>query len=200
MMVKAQLRPALVLLGLMILLTGLAYPLLVTGISQVAFNTAANGSLIAGNGGSEAVGSGLVGQNFTDPRYFWGRPSATAGAPYMAYDAKALTGSGGSNQGPLSADLRKAVQDRIAALQTLDPGNTGPIPADLVTASASGLDPSISVAAAFYQAPRVARLRGLSEDTVRSLISKHKQGRWLGVFGEPRVNVLELNLTLDAAR
>lgn len=199
-MVKAQLRPALVLLVLMIVLTGLAYPLLVTGISQVAFSAAANGSLVAGNAGAEAVGSALVGQNFTDPRYFWGRPSATAGAPYTAYDGKALTGSSGSNQGPLSADLRHAVQDRIAALQAADPGNTALIPADLVTASASGLDPSISVAAALYQAPRIAALRGISEDAVRNLVTRHTEGRWLGIFGEPRVNVLALNLALDQAK
>ena len=189
MTIKAQLRPALVMLALLTLLTGLAYPLLVTGIAQVALPGRANGSLVIDASGA-AAGSTLIGQNFTDPRYFWGRPSATAGAPYTPYDAQALTGSSGSNLGPLSADLRQAVEDRIARLRAADPGNLATIPADLVTASASGLDPSISVAAALYQAPRVARTRGIAEDTVRSLITQHAEGRWLGIFGEPRVNVL----------
>jgi K+-transporting ATPase ATPase C chain len=172
---KTQLRAALMMFGLLTLLTGLAYPLLVTGIAQVAFPGPANGSLVRGSDGS-AVGSSLIGQNFTDPRCFWGRPSATAGAPYTPYDGEALTGSTGSNLGPLSADLRAAVEERIAALQAADPGNTAPIPADLVTASASGLDPSISVAAALYQAPRVARERGIDEATVRRLIVKTRAG------------------------
>jgi potassium-transporting ATPase KdpC subunit len=196
MTVKAQLRPALVMFGLLVVLTGMIYPAVTTGIAQVAMPGPANGSLVIGSGGT-LIGSSLIGQNFTDPRYFWGRPSATAGAPYTAYDAQALTGSSGSNVGPLSADLRKAVEDRIAALRAADPGNAAPIPADLVTASASGLDPSISVAAALYQAPRVARLRGIDGATVQSLIGQQTQGRWLGVFGEPRVSVLALNQALD---
>jgi K+-transporting ATPase ATPase C chain len=193
---RAQLRPAVVTFVLLTLLTGLVYPLLVTGIAQIAMPNRANGSLVTGSGG-KVIGSSLIGQNFSDPRYFWGRPSATAGAPYTPYDGKALTGSSGSNLGPLSADLRKAVANRIAALRAADPSNTTPIPADMVTASASGLDPDISVAAALYQAPRVARARAVDETTVRGLIAKQTQGRWLGVFGEPRVNVLALNLALD---
>ena len=192
-----QLRPALVIFAGLALLTGLAYPLLVTGIAQVALPGQANGSLVVGTGGG-AVGSALIGQSFSDPRYFWGRPSATAGGPYVPYDGKTLTGSSGSNLGPLSADLRQAAAARIAALQAADPGNAAPIPADLVTASASGLDPDISLAAALYQAPRVARARGIAEGTVRQLILAHAQGRWLGLFGEPRVNVLALNRALDA--
>lgn len=187
------------MLALLAVMTGLAYPLLVTGIAQVALPGQANGSLIPGLGGAP-VGSILIGQNFTDPRYFWGRPSATAGAPYTPYDSLTLTGSAGSNLGPLSAALRDAVEVRIAALQAADPGNTAPIPAELVTASASGLDPDISVAGAYYQAARVARARGLSEAMVRSLIAKHTESKWVGVFGEPRVNVLALNLALDAVR
>lgn len=197
MKIRTELRPALVIFGLMVLLTGVVYPLAVTGIAQLAFPRQANGSIVVSSDG-RPLGSGLIGQNFTEPRYFWGRPSATSGAPYTPYDAKALTGSAGSNLGPLSADLRKAVVERIAALRAADPGNAAPIPADLVTASASGLDPDISVAAALYQAPRVARARGITEETVRNLITQDAEGRWLGVFGEPRVNVLQLNMAMDA--
>jgi K+-transporting ATPase ATPase C chain len=196
MTLRTQLRPALVTFMLLTLLTGLVYPLLVTGIAQIAMPNQANGSLVTRSGGM-VIGSNLIGQNFTDPRYFWGRPSATAGAPYAAYDPQALTGSSGSNLGPLSADLRKAVEERIAALRAADPSNPAAIPADLVTASASGLDPDISIAGALYQAARVARARGIDEATVRGLIAKGTQGRWLGFFGEPRVNVLALNLALD---
>ncbi len=141
MTLRGQLRPALATFLLLSLLTGLVYPLVVTGVAQVAMPGRANGSLVKGVDGGY-IGSSLIGQNFTDPKYFWGRPSATAGAPYTAYDGKALTGSSGSNLGPLSADLRTAVEDRIAALRAADPGNTAEIPADLVTASASGLDPT----------------------------------------------------------
>lgn len=196
MTIKSEFRPALVLFALFTLLTGLAYPLLVTGIAQIALPQAANGSRVVNADGAQ-VGSALIGQNFTDPGYFWGRPSATAGAPYTPYDAAALTGSSGSNLGPLSANLRAAVEERITALQAADPGNTAAIPADLVTASASGLDPSISVAAALYQAPRVARARGIDASRLAALIDQHTEGRWLGIFGEPRVNVLTLNLALD---
>jgi K+-transporting ATPase ATPase C chain len=199
MALKTELRPALVVFALLALLTGLAYPLLVTGIAQAALPGPANGSLATGADGA-TVGSALIGQNFTDPAYFWGRPSATAGAPYTPYDAEALTGSSGSNLGPLSADLRAVVEARIAALHTSDPGNAALIPVDLVTASGSGLDPHISAAAAQYQAARVARARGLDEATVRAQIERNTEGRWLGIFGEPRVNVLALNRELDATR
>lgn len=195
MALKTELRPALVLFALLTLLTGLAYPLLVTGIAQLTLPGPANGSLVMGADGV-AVGSLLIGQNFTGPGYFWGRPSTTAGAPYTPYDATALTGSSGSNLGPLSADLRAAVETRIAALRSADPGNTAPIPADLVTASASGLDPDISLDAALYQAGRVARARGIDEASVQRLIEEHAQARWLGIFGKPRINVLELNRAL----
>lgn len=194
---NAQLRPLLVIFTGLALLSGLAYPLLVTGIAQAVLPEQANGSVVIGADGGP-VGSALIGQNFTDPKYFWGRPSATSGAPYTPCDLKASTGSSGSNLGPLSADLRHEVEARITVLQAADPGNMAPIPADLVTASASGLDPDISVAAALYQAPRVARARDITEEAVRQLILAHAQGRWLGVFGEPRVNVLALNQALDS--
>jgi len=189
------LRPALVLLALLTLVTGVAYPLAVTGIAQVAFPAQANGSLIMKDG--QALGSALIGQPFDDHRYFWGRLSATGTFPYNAYNAEDLTGSSGSNYGPLNPALIDAAQARIDALQAADPGNTAPIPVDLVTASGSGLDPHISVAAALYQVPRVARARGLSEDDVRAVVARHTESRQLGFLGEPRVNVLELNLALD---
>lgn len=190
-------RPALVIFAGLALLTGLAYPLLVTGIAQTVLPEQAGGSVVLGANG-RPVGSELIGQNFTDPRYFWSRPSAAAGGPYVSYDGTTLTGAGGSNLGPSSADLRREVEGRIAALRAADPENMALIPADLVTASASGLDPDISVAAARYQAPRVARARNITEDTVHQLIQYYARGRWLGIFGEPRVNVLALNQALDA--
>lgn len=192
---STQLRPAIGILALMTLLTGLAYPLLITGIAQIAFPHQANGSLTISDG--QAVGSELIGQSFEDPRYFWGRLSATATFPYNAFDAENLTGSSGSNYGPLNPALFEAVKARIDALRQADPGNTSPIPVDLVTASGSGLDPDISPAAAFYQVPRVARLRGLPVNDVHALVEGHVVGRQLGFLGEPRVNVLELNLALD---
>lgn len=188
---EGLLRPALVLFALLSLLTGLLYPLLVTGVAQVAFRDAADGSLIVRDG--QVVGSRLIGQPFSDTRHFWSRPSATAP---MAYNAAA---SGGSNQGPLNPALIDAVKGRIDALRAADPDNTAPVPVDLVTASASGLDPHISRAAADYQAARVARARGLPQAEVRALVERHTEGRWLGFIGEPRVNVLELNLALDTA-
>jgi K+-transporting ATPase ATPase C chain len=190
-----QLRPALILFALMAILTGILYPLSVTGIAQVAFPAQANGSIIDESG--DLVGSALIGQNFSDPRYFWGRPSATSGSPYTPFDAHALTGSSGSNFGPLSQMLVDAVLGRVEALQVADPGNRLPIPVDLVTASASGLDPHISVAAAYYQVPRVARLRGMAEADVTTLVDRYTEGRSFGFLGEPRVNVLLLNLALD---
>ncbi len=190
-----QLRPALAVLFVLTIVTGVVYPLAITGIAQLVFPRQANGSLIVQNG--KVVGSALIGQQFSDPKYFWGRLSATGDYPYNAFNAQTLTGSAGSNYGPMNPALIAAAQDRIQALKAADPGNTAPIPVDLVTASGSGLDPNISVAAALYQAPRVARLRGLPLAQVQALIARYTQGRQLGFLGEPRVNVLELNLGLD---
>jgi K+-transporting ATPase ATPase C chain len=190
-----QLRPAIVSLLLFTLITGVVYPLVVTGIAQVAFPHQANGSLMVING--KTYGSELIGQQFDAPKYFWGRLSATGDFPYNAFNAETLTGSSGSNYGPLNPALFKAAQARIAALKAADPSNTAPIPVDLVTASGSGLDPQISVAAAMYQVPRVAAARGMSEAEVRSLVDEYTQGRQFGFLGEARVNILELNLALD---
>jgi K+-transporting ATPase ATPase C chain len=183
-------------LALLTLITGVIYPLVVTVIAQVAFPALANGSLIMKDG--QPIGSRLIGQSFDDPKYFWGRLSATGTFPYNSFNAENLTASSGSNYGPLNPALLEAVQGRIDALKAADPGNTQPIPVDLVTASGNGLDPHISPAAAEYQVARVARARGLDEAVVRQLVAQHTQGRDLGVLGEPRVNVLELNLALDA--
>ena len=189
---EGLLRPAIALFVLLSLVTGLAYPLLVTGIAQAVFPDAANGSLLQRDG--QVVGSRLIGQSFADPKHFWSRPSATGP---MAYNAGA---SGGSNLGPLNPALVDAVKARIEALRAADPGNVVPVPADLVTTSASGLDPHISRAAADYQLARVARSRALPEAKVRALVDAHTEGRWLGFIGEPRVNVLALNLALDSLR
>jgi K+-transporting ATPase KdpC subunit len=184
-----QLKPALILFALLTLLTGVLYPLVVTGIAQLVFPRQANGSLIIRDG--QTVGSTLIGQPFDDPKYFWGRLSATSPFPYNA------AASSGSNLGPSNPALMAAVQARIDALKAADPGNTLPIPVDLVTASASGLDPHISVAAAYYQVPRVARARGMTEAAVIALINQYTEGRQFGFLGEPRVNVLLLNLALN---
>ncbi len=189
---RAQIRPALMALLVFTLLTGIIYPLVVTGIAQVVFPHQANGSLIVKNG--KPLGSELIGQSFDDPKYFWGRLSATGPYPYNA------AASSGSNLGPSNPALMDAVQGRIAALKAADPGNTQPIPVDLVTASGSGLDPDISVAAALYQVSRVARQRGISESAVRALVDRYTEGRQFGFLGEPRVNVLELNLALDGIK
>jgi K+-transporting ATPase ATPase C chain len=181
--------------ALLTLITGVFYPLFVTGAAQLLFPRQANGSLLLRDG--RAVGSELIGQSFDDPRYFWGRLSATGAFPYNAFNAETLTGSSGSNYGPLNPALIDAAQARIDALRAADPGNTASIPVDLVTASGSGLDPHISVAAALYQAPRVARERGLTEAEVRALVDDYTEGRQFGFLGEPRVNVLLLNLALD---
>ena len=188
----ASLRPALVLFLLLSVLTGFLYPLLVTGVAQLLFPARAAGSIVTRDG--HAVGSRLIGQSFSDPKYFWGRPSATTPQPYNG------TASTGSNLGPLNPALLDAIKPRVAALRGADPGNSAPVPIDLVTASASGLDPEISLAAANYQAPRVARARGLAPERVQALIAQHAEGTLLGVLGEPRVNVLELNLALDALK
>jgi potassium-transporting ATPase KdpC subunit len=183
-------RQSLVLLVALSILVGIVYPLLITGIGRAFFHSKAEGSLIVQDG--RVTGSELIGQPFTAPGYFWSRPSATAPYPY---DGAA---SGGSNLGPTNPALLQAITDRIAALRAADPGNDAPVPIDLVTASASGLDPDISPAAAEYQVARVARARGISVDTVRGLVAKYTKGRQFGFLGEPRVNVLELNLALDA--
>jgi K+-transporting ATPase ATPase C chain len=184
------LRPALTLFVVLSLITGLAYPLAVTAVAQFAFPESANGSLIVREG--HPVGSRLIGQSYTDPKHFWGRPSATSP---MAYNA---ANSSGSNLGPTNPALRDAVKARIAALRAADPGNAAPVPVDLVTASASGLDPHISRAAADFQLARVARARGIAEAQVRTLLDVHTQAPWLGFIGESRVDVLALNLALDA--
>ncbi len=194
----SHLRPALVLLGLFTLLTGLVYPATVTGIARVAFPHQSGGSLIERDG--RIVGSALVGQEFApNPAYVWGRPSATGPAPYTAFNAGTLTGSSGSNLGPTNPALGEAVAARAALLRSADPTAVGPIPVDLVTASGSGLDPHVSPAGAAFQAARVARARGMTVEAVRALITDHTEGRTLGLLGEPRVNVLALNLALDGA-
>jgi len=187
-----QIRPAIVLFALLAIITGLVYPFFITGVAQVVSPRQANGSLIYRNG--QPVGSALIGQPFDDPKYFWGRPSATSPFPYNA------AASSGSNYGPLSSALSDEVKLRIDALKAADPTNNQPIPVDLVTSSGSGLDPHISPAAALYQVPRVARARGLSEDQVRSLVAQYTEGRQFGILGEPRVNVLKLNLALDGMK
>jgi K+-transporting ATPase ATPase C chain len=184
------LRRSLLIIVVMMVLVGVVYPLFILGVGQAAFNHKANGSLITQNG--KVVGSSLIGQTFDSPRYFWSRPSATSPSAYNA-DA-----SGGSNLATSNPSLLKSIEQRIAALRAADPGNKLPVPIDLVTSSASGLDPDISPAAAEYQVSRVAKARGLSVETVRGLVNKYTTGRTLGFLGEPRVNVLKLNLALDA--
>ena len=185
-------RPAIVLFFILTLLTGVAYPLLVTGAAQSLFPVQSAGSLIQQDG--KVVGSMLIGQNFTDPKNFWSRPSATGPMPYNA------SASGGSNQGPLNPALTDAVRARVEALRAADLGNTAPVPVDLVTASASGLDPHISPAAARFQAARIARLRALPLASVQALIDAHTARPIIGVLGEPVVNVLQLNVALNALK
>jgi len=188
---NALIRPAVSLFVFLTVVTGVVYPLVVTGVARAAFPRQAAGSLIVQDG--RTVGSSLIGQNFSDPKYFWGRPSATGP---MANNGQ---GSGGSNLGPLNPALTDAIKGRVEALRAADPGNKAPVPVDLVTSSASGLDPEISVAAAQYQARRIARLRGLSPALVEDIITRHTQGRLFGLLGEPRVNVLDMNLDLQHA-
>ena len=185
----AQFMPSLRMLLVMSALTGVVYPLLVTGIAKLAFPRAANGSLIVSDG--KMLGSDLIGQSFDDPKYFWSRPSATSPQPYNAM------ASSGSNLGPRNPALADAVKDRIKALRDADPGNKAAVPVDLITASSSGLDPHISVAAADYQVARVAKARNVTGENVHRLVAENTEGRTLGVLGEPRVNVLKLNIALD---
>jgi len=191
-MMWTQIKIAFLLLLILTVITGALYPLAVTGMAQVIFPSQANGSLILQDG--HPVGSALIGQPFDDPKYFWARLSATSPYPYNA------AASSGSNLGPTNEALSKSVKDRIDALKAADPGNTAPVPVDLVTASGSGLDPHISPAAAEYQVHRVSKARGVDEATVRALVTAHTEGRQFGLFGEPRVNVLELNLSLNSLR
>jgi K+-transporting ATPase ATPase C chain len=189
---KSTLRPALVLFVILTVICCVLYPFAITGIGQVAFASQAEGSLLSRE--RQPVGSTLIGQAFSTPKYFWGRPSATGPMPNNA------TASSGSNLGPTNPALIDAVKGRVEALKAADPGNAALIPVDLVTASASGLDPEISLAAAYYQAGRIARERKMSVEEVRGLIDRHAQDRYFGFFGEPRVNVLQLNLALDQPR
>ncbi|RQO36490.1 potassium-transporting ATPase subunit C [Herminiimonas sp. KBW02] len=186
---KSTFRPALVIFAMLTLICGVIYPYAVTGIGKLAFSSQAEGSIVTQNG--TAVGSSLIGQAFSSPQYFWGRPSATAPMPNNA------AASGGSNLGPTNPALLDAVKGRIEALKAADPGNTAAVPVDLVTASGSGLDPEISIAAAYYQIPRVARVRQLTEEKVKAIVDRISQPQYLGFFGENRVNVLALNLALD---
>lgn len=188
----SQLKPAIISFFVLTVITGILYPLAVTAVAQVAFPSHANGSLIMKDG--KAVGSSLIGQPFDDPKYFWGRLSATSPYPYNA------EASSGSNLGPTNKALIDEVQSRINALRAADPTNTAEIPVDLVTSSGSGLDPNISPAAAEYQISRVAKARGMDVAKVKALVAQYTEGRQFGIFGEPRVNVLELNLALDAAK
>ena len=189
---KNILRPAVVLFTVLTLVTGVIYPLVTTGVAQTLLASQAGGSIILRDG--KPVGSSLIGQNFTQPRYFWGRPSATSP---MAYNA---TASSGSNLGPLNPALTDAVKGRLEALRAADPGNTAPVPVDLVTASASGLDPHISPAAARYQVARVAKARGLAPERVQGLVNLQTENPLFGFLGEAKVNVLKLNLALEALR
>jgi potassium-transporting ATPase KdpC subunit len=188
-MIREQIKPALMTFLILTIITGVIYPLLVTGIAKGFFREKATGSLIYQNG--KTVGSALIGQPFDDPRYFWSRPSATSPVSYNA------AASSGSNFGPMNPLFIDAVKSRITAIKSADPDNNKLIPVDLITSSASGLDPHISLAGAYYQIPRIARLRGLSEDTLKTIVEQHTSGRFLGLIGEPVVSVLQLNLALD---
>jgi K+-transporting ATPase ATPase C chain len=188
-MFREQIKPAIISFLVLTIITGVLYPLFVTGITQVFFHNQANGSLIYKNG--KIIGSSLIGQPFDDPNYFWGRPSATSPAAFNA------AASSGSNLGPSNPVLAETIKSRIKAYKAVDSDNTKPIPVDLVTSSASGLDPHISLTGAYYQVPRVSRLRKLPRGIVEKIVLQHTEGRFLGVVGEPVVNVLEVNLALD---
>jgi potassium-transporting ATPase KdpC subunit len=189
-MFREHIKPAILVFIILTIITGIVYPFFVTGIAQLFFHKQANGSLIYQNG--KPIGSSLIGQFYDNPKYFWGRISATSPVPFNS------ASSSGSNLGPSNPALIDAVKARIKALKAVDPDNKNPIPIDLVTSSASGLDPHISLASAYYQIPRIMRMRGLSQDTVESIVRKHTTERLLGIIGEPVVNVLEVNLELDA--
>ena len=198
-MIQRYLRPALVLTLLLTFVTGLLYPGLVTGLAQLLFPSQANGSLLTVNG--KVIGSELIGQYWTAPQYFHGRPSATVNPATGTPEPYAADNSGASNAGPTNASYIQTVQQRVAELKKENPdAPPGPVPVDLVTASGSGLDPDISLAAAYYQVPRIAKARGISQAQVNRVINDHMQGRFLGIFGEPYVNVLDLNLALDALK
>jgi potassium-transporting ATPase KdpC subunit len=188
-MFREHIKPAILIFIILTIITGILYPLFVTGIAQVFFHNKANGSLVYQNG--KAIGSSLIGQPYDDPKYFWGRLSATSPIQFNS------ASSSGSNLGPSNPALVEAVQARTKALKTVDPENKNPIPIDLVTSSASGLDPHISPASAYYQIPRISRLRGLPQNMVEDIVRQHTKGRLLGIIGEPVVNVLEANLELD---
>ena len=189
-MIKEQVKPAILIFLVLTVITGIIYPFFVTGISKALFPKEVGGSLIYRDG--KAIGSSLIGQPFDDPKYLWGRISATSLAQYNA------SSSSGSNIGPSNPTLVDEVKGRIKALQTADPGNKAPIPVDLVTSSGSGLDPHISLAAAYYQVSRISKCRGITESAVKDIIHKNTAGRFLGLIGEPVVNVLEVNLDLDS--
>lgn len=198
--IKKHLRPAIVLTLLLVVVTGLLYPGLVTGLAQLIFPWQANGSLVHASNG-QVIGSELIGQYWTSPQYFHGRPSATLNATTGKTEPYAADNSSASNAGPTNASYIQTVQQRVAQLKKENPdAPAGPVPGDLVTASGSGLDPDISLAAAYYQVPRIAQARGLSQAQVNAVINSHVQGRFLGIFGEPSVNVLDLNLALDALK
>jgi potassium-transporting ATPase KdpC subunit len=191
-MIREQIKPAILIFLVLTIITGILYPLAVTGIAQLFFSKEANGSLIYRGG--KPIGSSLIGQQFNDPKYFWGRLSATSPAAFNA------SSSSGSNLGPLNPALSMTIEARIKMLKAADLNNNQPVPVDLVTSSASGLDPRISLAAAYYQISRVARARNLSQDTVKAIVLQHTNGRFLGVAGEPVVNVLEVNLAMDECK
>ena len=194
-MVLKQVRPVIVAIILFTILLGILYPLMVTGIAQVFFNSQANGSLISHN--EKVIGSELIGQNFSSPKYFWGRPSSTSGSPYSAFDQEKQTGSSGSNLGPLSKTLVEDIQNRVNTMKLENPDAEMQIPVELVTSSGSGLDPNISLAAAYYQVPRIVQARGVSEESLIRIINRNIEYPILNFLGQSYVNVLRLNLALD---